>query len=385
MALTNFKLCLHLDPKNVEALQAVGVLYVLLGDSNTGRHYLRSAVQEWEAKGRNFLEAMKAKEEVRVKKYSTVILVINHLSLIQHDTLPLFSLQLSLDRMGHWVLDYLLSIFSLQSAWKVRDGARWAEGEQKKSRTGLFQATNPFIAGGQAAISRQTPYDFAMLSHFVDSPSLFTPRMHYDLGLSLCELGAWERGVIHMRDFGVKAMKEMGEQGRFDAFGEGALATMRVREALNVPLVLEEGQGEEMWRKIDEYVNEGRGVVTPPIDELQDAVTALPLLHYLGGGQAVAKKLEQYMRASNLELNFVSRFLSLPNILDVSSQAKFLGEEPEGGGKDERIRVAIVSQYFCSHPVGRLALPIIARCVIQQPRKFVLRFSNQPLTFKQPP
>ena len=89
------QLCLHLDPKNLQASQSVGVIYILLGDFNTGRHYLRRAVEEWEHTGNNFLHAMKAKED------------------------------LELDRMGHWVLDYLLSIFSLDSAWKLGDSFRW--------------------------------------------------------------------------------------------------------------------------------------------------------------------------------------------------------------------------------------------------------------------
>ena len=71
------------------------MIYIILGDFNTGRHYLRRAVEEWEHTGNNFLHAMKAKED------------------------------LELDRMGHWVLDYLLSIFSLDSAWKLGDSFRW--------------------------------------------------------------------------------------------------------------------------------------------------------------------------------------------------------------------------------------------------------------------
>ncbi|GMH89239.1 hypothetical protein TrST_g12991 [Triparma strigata] len=313
-ALTYFKLCLHLDPKNLQASQSVGVIYILLGDFNTGRHYLRRAVEEWEHTGNNFLHAMKAKED------------------------------LELDRMGHWVLDYLLSIFSLDSAWKLGDSFRWEGGD---------------------ATSKQTPYDFAMLSYFIDQPSLFTPRMHYDLGLTLCELGVWERGIIHMRDYGVKAMKELEVSGSLDEYGEKNLAIMSVREVLNAPLVLEaEGQGREMWGKILERCGGKERRRAPPLDELQDAVETLPLLHYLEGdkgeGRSVAKRLEKYMRAMNPELNFVSKFLSLPNILEVSSEEKYLGESDDEGDADERVRVAIVSQYFCSHPVGRLALPIIA-------------------------
>lgn len=100
---------------------------------------------------------------------------------------------LETDRMGHWVLDYLLSIFSSESAWKLGDGFRWEGGD---------------------VTFKQRARDFAMLEYFIDQPSLFTPRMHYDLGLTLCEIGVWERGVIHMRDYGVKAMKEMEARGR---------------------------------------------------------------------------------------------------------------------------------------------------------------------------
>ena len=53
--------------------------------------------------------------------------------------------------------------------------------------------------------------------------------------------------------------------------------------------------------------------------------------------------------------------MRLASLVAVSSEKKYLGEHDlEDGTPDERIRVAIVSQYFCSHPVGRLALPIIA-------------------------
>ncbi|GMH67987.1 hypothetical protein TL16_g04817 [Triparma laevis f. inornata] len=322
MGLVYFKLCLHIQPDNLQATQSVGVIYILLGDFNTGRHYLRRAVQIWENEGNNFLQAMKEKESLET------------------------------DRMGHWVLDYLLSIFSSESAWKLGDGFRWEGGD---------------------VTFKQRARDFAMLEYFIDQPSLFTPRMHYDLGLTLCEIGVWERGVIHMRDYGVKAMKEMEARGSLDEYGQKNLAIMGVRDQLNVPLVLENSeQGPELWNKILERCNNYTTATatdpltpSPPLDELQDAVETLPLLHYLEGdggeGKFVAKRLEEYMRATNPELNYVSKFLSLPNILEVSSEKKYLGEhDPEDGTPDERIRVAIVSQYFCSHPVGRLALPIIA-------------------------
>ena len=55
-ALTYFKLCVHHDPLSLEALQAVGALYILMGDLNTGRHYLRKALDRWEGMGSNLIK-----------------------------------------------------------------------------------------------------------------------------------------------------------------------------------------------------------------------------------------------------------------------------------------------------------------------------------------
>ena len=73
--------------------------------------------------------------------------------------------------------------------------------------------------------------------------------------------------------------------------------------------------------------------------------------------------IEEAMRARNSALGFVSKFLSLPDIHEISAEDRFL--RWDSGGDDERdeeepIRVGIVSQYFCSHPIGRLSLPLIA-------------------------
>ena len=83
---------MHHDPQSLEALQAVGALYILMGDLNTGRHYLRRALERWEGTGSNLVKMMQVREG------------------------------LSQDKMGHWLLDYLLSAFSLNSSWKERGG-----------------------------------------------------------------------------------------------------------------------------------------------------------------------------------------------------------------------------------------------------------------------
>ena len=136
---------------------------------------------------------------------------------------------LSFDRMGHWLLDYLLSAFSLNSSWKERGGF-----------------------GQSVGVSKQTPYDFAMLNYFINEPKSFSPRMHYDLGLSLWELGVWERGGVHMREFGVDAMTEMVERGVLDEYGKRFLGVMTLREALHIPLVSESSEiTEELWLKLE--------------------------------------------------------------------------------------------------------------------------------------
>ncbi|GMH48024.1 hypothetical protein TrRE_jg10074, partial [Triparma retinervis] len=71
----------------VPSYLSVGAIYVLLGDLNTGRHYLSRAVSHWEGEGSNMVLLMRAKA------------------------------QLKTERAGAWMVDFCLKAFKIQPVW----------------------------------------------------------------------------------------------------------------------------------------------------------------------------------------------------------------------------------------------------------------------------
>jgi predicted O-linked N-acetylglucosamine transferase (SPINDLY family) len=298
-ALNDFKNSLYHSPESVEALQAVGVLYIILGDLSTGRHYLRRALQIWEGQGENLIREMQAKGEDALQA-----------------------------ELYHWLLDYLLSAFELNSQWRVGP---------------VNSATHSTVT----YTSRQTPHDFAMLSYFVNEQESFVPRMHYDFGMELFNLGVWEMARMHMDTYGVQRSRS-----KDDPF----VSVMRLRVALDFPHVIEgRDQIDDLWSamgtKFASFL-EGHDAPTPPVEELQDAAETLGLLHYhheVAGGSVTysdrlntLKNINGVLRKGCSYLDRVS-----PHLLNPPPPSS-------------RIRIGIVSQFFCSHPVGRVTLPLVS-------------------------
>ena len=71
----------------VPSFLSVGAIYVLLGDLNTGRHYLSRAVQHWEGEGNNMVLLMRAKAELKT------------------------------ERAGAWMVDFCLNAYKIQPVW----------------------------------------------------------------------------------------------------------------------------------------------------------------------------------------------------------------------------------------------------------------------------
>jgi hypothetical protein len=175
--------------------------------------------------------------------------------------------------------------------------------------------------------------------------------MHYDFGISLFDLGVWEIARMHMDTYGVQKLMRQASSSE-----EAFLSVMRLRVALDFPLVVDEKeQVEELWdamgRRFVDFLR--NGVPKPPIEELQDSVTTLPMLHYHsvgGGGKVGTEERLEILEDIQSVLRQSSPFLD--------RVAPHLEGGKRTGGK--RIKIGIVSQSFCSHPVGRVTLPLIS-------------------------
>jgi len=284
----------HTNAHETSALQAVGVLYIILGDLPTGRHYIQRVTQMWEQSGSNLIKMMQAKGDPAL-----------------------------VHELSHWLLDYLLSAFET---------------------TPQYSSSVP-----------QSPKDFAMLSYFVTEQESFSARMHYDFGISLFDLGVWDMARMHMDVYGLQKMlthPPAKEDEGYDNYTK-RLSLMRLRVALDVPLVLEDEKDvEQMWddvgSKFAGFLEGDGSMPTPNADVLQDAVGGLSNLHYSGIDVNIMRDIDTVLRAGCDYLNTVS-----PNLLERTG-----GEETSGGGS--RIRVGIVSQFLNSHPVGRVTMPMVA-------------------------
>ena len=288
------------------ALQSLGSLYFVKGEIQMGRHYLRRAVDIIEK---------------------------------QHGTITHFGGE----DCYHWLLDYLVSSFSMRPGWRTDVG-----NGRKTSRQANEQTSRP--------TNKQTEHDFQCLKHFVQDDESFTPRMHYELGLTLWELGAWEVARKHMGDYGVGALEAVDMDDDYGIeVSDKFLNVMRFRLATDFPVVVEGAEEKrELWRGMKANLHKllrmtSREVMETPIDEIQDAMATLPLFHFAKDENTSEnlRKTFELLRRIQPELNQVAGHL----VFDEK------GKLPKR--KNQRIRVGVVGPYLCSHQVGRIVLPLI--------------------------
>jgi len=200
-ALNHFKNSLYYGPESLESMQGLGSLYVIVGDLSMGRHYLGRALEMFE---RNEVEKEKEREKENEKWWI-------------EDEREKEGGEIS--SSYHWLLDYLLSSFSLEPHW-MEEVFSESESESEPKTPTLHVHVRR---------EKQTHLDFAKLSAFVNDINSFSPRMHYELGLSLWELGAWELARKHMGEFGLEALRMGGNEDHMIEVGEDFFYLMRIR------------------------------------------------------------------------------------------------------------------------------------------------------------
>ena len=307
-AIVNFKNSLYHDPKSIEAMQSLGALYFIVGDLTMGRHYLGRAI-----------EIVEARDGEAIRRGGG-------------------------EDCYHWLLDYLVSSFSLNPSWR----------EEEVLSNSLADDENDTVE----TKSIQTSKDFACLEYFVRDDDGFTPRMHYELGLTLWELGAWELARKHMGEYGVNLLEGRRHVKNDVEVKDGFLFLMKVRLSLDFPLVVEScNQRSDLWQILRKNLHKmlllsSSSSVSPPIDEIQDALVPLPSFHFHKDKNTSEnmRKTFEMLRMVQPELKFVAQHL-IANGKD--------HELPKR--KNHRIRVGVVGQYFCAHQVGRITLPLITR------------------------